>query len=84
MNTEQERLELTPEERALRQKQVRKMVILRGVLLGTVIGAWWIFFAPDEVVGGEYKIILGVLVGVLAAGSYLFNLRETLFPKKQP
>lgn len=84
MNTEQEHLELTPEERALRQKQVRKMVILRGVLLGTVIGAWWIFFAPDEVVGGEYKIILGVLVGVLAAGSYLFNLRETLFPKKQP
>ena len=84
MNTEQEHLELTPEERALRQKQVRKMVILRGVLLGTVIGAWWIFFAPDEVVGGEYKTILGVLAGVLATGSYLFNLRETLFPKKQP
>ena len=82
MNTEQEHLELTPEERALRQKQVRKMVILRGVLLGTVIGAWWIFFAPDEVVGGEYKTILGVLAGVLATGSYLFNLRETLFPKK--
>lgn len=84
MNTEQEHLELTPEERALRQKQVRKMVILRGVLLGTIIGAWWIFFAPDEVVGGEYKTILGVLAGVLATGSYLFNLRETLFPKKQP
>lgn len=82
MNTEQEHLELTPEERALRQKQVRKMVILRGVLLGTIIGAWWIFFAPDEVVGGEYKTILGVLAGVLATGSYLFNLRETLFPKK--
>ena len=82
MNTEQEHLELTPEERALRQKQVRKMVILRGVLLGTMIGAWWIFFAPDEVVGGEYKTILGVLAGVLATGSYLFNLRETLFPKK--
>ena len=82
MNTEQEHLELTPEERALRQKQVRKTVLLRGVLLGAVIGAWWIFFAPDEVVGGEYKTILGVLVGVLAAGSYLFNLRETLFPKK--
>ena len=82
MNTEQEHLELTPEERALRQKQVRKMVILRGVLLGTVIGAWWIFFAPDEVVGGEYKTILGVLAGVVATGSYLFNLRETLFPKK--
>lgn len=82
MNTEQEKVELTPEERALRQKQVRKVVLLRGVLLGAVIGAWWIFFAPDEVVGGEYKTILGVLVGVLAAGSYLFNLRETLFPKK--
>jgi hypothetical protein len=82
MNTEQVQVELTPEERALRQKQVRKVVLLRGVLLGAVIGAWWIFFAPDEIVGGEYKIILGVLVGVLAAGSYLFNLRETLFPKK--
>ena len=82
MNTEQVQVELTPEEQALRQKQVRKVVLLRGVLLGAVIGAWWIFFAPDEIVGGEYKIILGVLVGVLAAGSYLFNLRETLFPKK--
>lgn len=82
MNTEQEKIELAPEERALRQKQVRKVVLLRGVLLGAVIAAWWIFFAPDEVVGGEYKTILGVLVGVLAAGSYLFNLRETLFPKK--
>ena len=82
MNTEQEQIELSPEERALRQKQVRKVVLLRGVLLGTVIAAWWIFFAPDEVVGGEYKLILGVLVGMLAAGSYLFNLRETLFPKK--
>jgi hypothetical protein len=82
MNTEQVQVELTPEERALRQKQVRKVVLLRGVLLGAVIGAWWIFFAPDEIVGGEYKTILGVLVGILAAGSYLFNLRETLFPKK--
>jgi hypothetical protein len=82
MNTEQEQIELSPEERALRQKQVRKAVILRGVLLGTVIGAWWIFFAPEEIVGGEYKLILGVLVGFLAAGSYLFNLRETIFPKK--
>jgi hypothetical protein len=82
MTTEQEQVELTPEERVLRQKQVRKIVLLRGFLLGAVIAAWWIFFAPDEVVGGEYKLILGVLVGVLAAGSYLFNLRETLFPKK--
>lgn len=84
MNTEQEQVELTPEERALRQKNVRKWVLLRGVLIGTIIAAWWIFFAPDEVVGGEYKIILGVLAGALATGSYLFNLRETLFPKKQP
>ena len=82
MNTEQVQVELTLEERALRQKQVWKVVLLRGVLLGAVIGAWWIFFAPDEIVGGEYKIILGVLVGILAAGSYLFNLRGTLFPKK--
>jgi hypothetical protein len=82
MNNEQEKVELTPEERAFRQKQVRKTVLLRGALLGAVIGAWWIFFAPEEIVGGEYKLILGVLVGVLAAGSYLFNLRETIFPKK--
>ena len=82
MNNEQEKVELTPEELAFRQKQVRKTVLLRGALLGAVIGAWWIFFAPEEIVGGEYKLILGALVGVLAAGSYLFNLRETIFPKK--
>lgn len=82
MTTELTPSEVSPEERALRLRNVRKWVFLRGLLLGMIIGAWWIFFAPDAVVDNEYKTILGVAVGVLATASYIFNLRTTLFPRK--
>ena len=52
--------------------------MLRGVLLGALIGAWWIFFAPDSLMEPELKKILGVAAGLLATGSYLFNLRDAL------
>lgn len=82
MDTEQPQVALSPEELALRRKNVRKWVLLRGVLLGAIIAAWWIFFAPDELVDPEMRNILGYVAGLIATGSYLFNLREALFPKK--
>jgi hypothetical protein len=72
---------LSPEEIKLRRRKVRNLVLLRGVLLGLILSAWWIFFAPDSLVEGQLRYVLGVLVGVVATGSYLFYLRETLFPK---
>jgi len=71
----------SPEELALRQKEVRKWVLLRGILLGALLAAWWILFAPDSLMEPTLKYILGVVAGLVATGSYLFNLRETLFPK---
>ena len=82
MTTEPTPCQVSPEESALRLRNVRKWILLRGILLGMIIGAWWIFFAPDAVVDNEYKTILGVAVGVLATASYIFNLRTTLFPRK--
>ena len=72
---------LRPEEFKLRQEKVRRLVLLRGVLLGLIIGAWWALFAPDSLVEAPLRYVLGVVAGVLATGSYLFYLRETLFPK---
>jgi hypothetical protein len=72
---------LSPEEIKQRQAKVKRWVILRGLLLGLILGAWWILFAPDELVAGTLKYVLGVAVGVVATGSYLYNLRATLFPK---
>ena len=80
MNTELPQAPLTAEELSMRQKNVRKVVLLRGFLLGLIFAGWWIVFAPDSVVGSEYKTMLGVVAGLLATGSYLFALRSTLFP----
>jgi hypothetical protein len=73
---------LTPEELALRRKKVRNVVLLRAFLLGLIVSAWWIFFAPDALVDPALKNPLGVAVGLIAMGAYLYFLRETLFPKK--
>jgi hypothetical protein len=81
MSTELPTSPLTPEELALRQKNVRKWVLLRGVLLGAIIAAWWIFFAPEELVEPGWRNPLGYLAGLIASGSYFFNLRDALFPK---
>lgn len=72
---------LSPEEIKLRQQQVRRLVLLRGLLLGLIMGAWWALFAPDSLVEAPLRYVLAVVIGVVAAGSYLFYLRETLFPK---
>jgi len=61
---------------------VRRWIYLRGLLLGVLIAAWWIFFAPDSLMERELKIVLGIAAGLIATGSYLFNLRQTLFPPK--
>lgn len=78
MTTEPATTPLTPEELLLRRKAVRKWILLRGVLLGTLIAAWWIFFAPDSLMERDLKITLGIAVGFLATGSYLFNLRDAI------
>ena len=81
-NTEtSDRQVLSSEEFKLRQEKVRRLVLLRGVLLGLIMGAWWALFAPDSLVEAPLRYVLGVMVGVVATGSYLFYLRETLFPK---
>ena len=73
---------LSPEELALRQAKVRQVILIRGLFLGLIIAAWWIFFAPEDIVGTEYKTISGILAGLIASGSYFFNLRQNLFPPK--
>ncbi len=75
---------LSPEEFKLRQEKVRNLVLLRGVFLGLIMGAWWALFAPDSLVEAPLKYVLGIVAGILATGSYLFYLRETLFPKAAP
>ena len=82
MSTELPVTPLSPEERIKRQKDVRRVVLIRGFLLGLIIAGWWIFFAPDSLVEPGLKKILGVVVGLIATGGYYFVLREALFPKK--
>lgn len=78
MSTEITSPSLTPEELAQRKKQVRKSVLIRSILLGVMVTAWWIIFVPDSVVTSDLKYILGVLAGLVATGFYLYNLRATL------
>ena len=59
---------------------VRRWIYLRGALIGLLVGAWWIFFAPDDLMESSLKITLGLVAAVIATGSYLFNLRQTLWP----
>jgi len=73
---------LSPEELAKRQRDVRRVVLIRGFLFGLIVAAWWIFFAPDELVDPGLKNLLGVVAGLIATGGYYFILREQLFPKK--
>lgn len=83
MTAELPQVPISPEELAVRQKNVRKWVLIRGTLLGLIIAAWWILFAPESYVDPEMKNILGVAAGLIATGSYLFNLRQALFPPKR-
>lgn len=81
MNPDQAPQPLSAEELALRQKNVRKWILLRGLFLGVLLAAWWMLFAPDSLVEPPLKYVLGVIAGLVATGSYLFNLRANLFPK---
>ncbi|QLQ24509.1 MAG: hypothetical protein HZT41_06265 [Dechloromonas sp.] len=82
MTSELPQQPLTPEELALRRKKVRKAVLLRAFLLGLMVAAWWIFFAPDSLVDPALKNPMGVAAGMIAMGAYLYFLREALFPRK--
>ena len=59
-----------------RQKEVRKWVLLRGLFLGTLVAAWWILFVPESIVASTLKYVLGVVVGLVATGGYLYQLRS--------
>jgi hypothetical protein len=82
MTSELPQQPLTPEELAIRRKKVRRVVLLRAFLLGVMVAAWWIFFAPDSMVEPALKNPLGVAAGMIAMGAYLYFLREALFPRK--
>ena len=82
MTSELQQQPVTPEELALRRKKVRKVVLLRAVLLGLMVSAWWILFAPDSLVDPAMKNPLGIAAGLIAIGAYLYFLRESLFPRK--
>jgi hypothetical protein len=58
---------------------IRRWIYLRAFLIGLLVAAWWIFFAPDDLMESSLKITLGVVAGLVATGSYLFNLRKTLY-----
>ena len=82
MTSELPQQPLTPEESALRRKKVRNVVLLRAFLLGLLVSAWWILFAPDSLVDPAMKNPLGAAAGLIAMGADLYFLRETLFPGK--
>jgi 4-amino-4-deoxy-L-arabinose transferase-like glycosyltransferase len=66
---------LSADELLKRKKEVRKWVVLRGLLLGLLVAAWWILFVPESVVASTMKYALGVVVGRVAMGGYLYQLR---------
>jgi hypothetical protein len=75
MSTDQAPASLSADELLKRKKEVRKWVVLRGLLLGLLVAAWWILFVPESVVASTMKYALGVVVGLVAMGGYLYQLR---------
>jgi hypothetical protein len=69
-----------PEAPATAHPSVRRWIYLRGLLIGLLVAAWWILFAPDSLMERELKVVLGIVAGLIGAGSYLFNLRKALVP----
>lgn len=84
MSSEPEITPLTPEEQALRHRQVRQSIFLRAAFIGVILAGWWILFVPDTMMESRLKIALGIIAGLVAAGSYLFNLRQTLRSRPTP
>ncbi len=83
MTSELPQQPLTPEEQAQRRKKVRSVVLLRAFLLGLMVAAWWIVFAPDSPVDPATKNPLGIAAGMIAMGAYLYFLRDAFIPRKQ-
>jgi polyferredoxin len=83
MTSEVPQQPLTPEEQALRRRKVRNVVLLRAFLLGLMVSAWWILFAPDSLVDPALKNLLGVAVGLIAVAAYLYFLRDTLVSRRK-
>jgi len=75
MTTDQAPAAVSADELLKRKKEVRKWVVLRGVLLGLLVAAWWIMFVPESVVASTLKYVLGGVVGLVAMGGYLYQLR---------
>ncbi|MBS1141647.1 MAG: hypothetical protein H6R13_3100 [Proteobacteria bacterium] len=75
MTTDLEPAALTADDLLKRKKEVRKWVLLRGFLLGVLVAAWWILFVPESIVASTTKYVLGVVVGLIATGGYLYQLR---------
>lgn len=67
-----------PEISPATRRSVRRWIYLRGLLIGLLVAAWWILFAPDSLMEYDLKIVLGIVAGLVGAGSYLFNLRKVL------
>lgn len=76
MSSDLEPAVLTADDLLKRRKEVRKWVLLRGVLLGVLAAAWWILFVPESIVASTLKYVLGVVVGLVATGGYLYQLRS--------
>jgi hypothetical protein len=68
---------------ATTHRSVRRWIYLRGLLIGLLVAAWWILFAPDSLMEHDLKIVLGIIAGLIGAGSYLFNLRKALVPPRK-
>lgn len=75
-------MDTQPEQQISCHPSVRRWIFLRAFLIGILVAAWWILFAPDSMMESSLKNTLGVVAGLLATGSYLFNLRKTLYPSK--
>lgn len=71
-----------PEKPTACHPSVRRWIYLRGLMIGLLVSAWWILFAPDSMMEYSLKITLGVVAGLVGSGFYLFNLRQTLFPRE--
>jgi len=82
MTSELPQQPLTPEALALRRQKVGKVVLLRAFLLGLMVSAWWIFFAPDSLVDPAMKNPMGIAAGLIAMGAYLYFLRDAFIPRK--
>lgn len=75
MSADLEPAALSADELLKRQKEVRKWVLVRSFLLGVLVAAWWILFVPESIVASTLKYVLGVVVGLVATGGYLYQLR---------